>query len=510
MSRFYPPPQPFIGGSQPLAPRRLAPPLLVSDGYISAEDGDKILTEGGWRLITEDAAQDGPSNPSFAGGARNPRNLSAILITWIPPAPQPWQLPKRQTITGVSYVDEPPGYTTIYSWEPPDPYPQQRRFFTPGATAADVPPRYTREKQFAIRSAWEVGWSLPPRQNSQILSVDQPPRYSTAGIYAIRQQWETVPQPWQGWRYVVQPFTAVPDQPPRYSLVAIYEIRQQWEPGPAAPWQIPPRRILSVDQPPKYSLVDFYGTRQQWEPGPPAPWSIPPRQIVSVDQPPVPPSSDKSRYSVLYQWQPGPPQPWQIPSRRIVSVDQPPPWRGTQLQQIQQAWQPGPPPAQGWRYVTPVPPVVNDPPPHSTVAIMSIVDAWIDRGWIQHKYNRYIPGEIVSDPPWGLPSRRATAAAQAVQAWQDPPPLPFTGYIFPQRGIGVAWKLQGTIIRTPSGAQKCIFTLVTGDNVLPAMAQYTTAAENLATPLTLKLVISGSLAGDVAGELYKEVWFPAI
>ena len=67
MAIYYPPPPPFIGGTQPLAPRKLPPSETA---------------------VPENA-------PPFTGSARPIAAMAKVWISWIPPPPEPqtpWKL----------------------------------------------------------------------------------------------------------------------------------------------------------------------------------------------------------------------------------------------------------------------------------------------------------------------------------------------------------------------------------------------------------------------------------
>lgn len=65
------------------------------------------------------------------------------------------------------------------------------------------------------------------------------------------------------------------------------------------------------------------------------------------------------------------------------------------------------------------------------------------------------------------------------------------------------WRLRGSVVRTAAAAQKVATTLATSDGTIQAIADYSTAAENLALVQQMKLTLNGTLANDVVAEFYR-------
>jgi hypothetical protein len=66
------------------------------------------------------------------------------------------------------------------------------------------------------------------------------------------------------------------------------------------------------------------------------------------------------------------------------------------------------------------------------------------------------------------------------------------------------WHLTGTVVRTGAAAEKIATTLTTSEGTIQAIANYSTAAENLAVLQSMKLTLNGTLANDVIAEFYRD------
>lgn len=189
MAIYRPPPSPFVGGHQPLAPADLPP------------------------AVTAVAVDD----PPFVGSARRLQPLTTLRYAWVPPPPPPqvawklspsleavaedqppfgqrawlsrvlstWQLPfLRLSPAGklvpqeIVAVDNPPSdprrwwSVVLQAWQPPPPAPQVAWKLSSGLldVPVDVPPFGLRSWMVGVLQVWQPG---PPR--TQMLFRGAPP-----------------------------------------------------------------------------------------------------------------------------------------------------------------------------------------------------------------------------------------------------------------------------------------------------------------------------------------------
>lgn len=373
---FYPPPPPFIGGRQPLAPKDALP---QSGPTPDPPPKRSYAQQAGIRLAWE------PGPPVFIGGQQSyaprlgmPQSGAApaapvlepyaaleSIAAWAPrvtgfiggqqeyaprlgqpqSGPTPSQPPIRpnrsaEIISGwwaessvttiwlasvapFVAVDVPPTKPRdVPIWAPPDPtFIGGRQAFAPrlgipqsGPTPSQPPAK--TNVFFTIRDAWNpAAYALP--QAGEI-----------AGVLATAE---------------------VASQPPPLNLGAYYEIRRLWDQQPYAlpegasfaPLAPAP---ITADAPPVQSLAAFYAIRQLWEPQPyalPQAADFAPLVPEVLDAPP--PSTWARVFAVREQWNPAH---YRLPSAGkfapilpAVTPDQPPPRAHTQaLLNVLDSW----------------------------------------------------------------------------------------------------------------------------------------------------------------------------
>jgi len=254
---FYPPPQPFMGGFQPLAPREL--PASITD-------------------LPPAAVND----PPFGTFPLRAAMAYAVLLR---------------------------------SWRPPDPPPWIGRYVPPPAPLGDNPP-FMREPRALLRALeqWQPGapWLYQVPRGMPV-SVDNPPRYSPAPYLALMSvAWQVAP-PWPG-RYAKQ-ISSVDNPPPRRGALPA-PVLQTWQIGYQTPQigRYAPQVAPAAAQP-SYGIAQYLAAvAGAWVPAFPArsPWTL--RGIVQpgagaqVDNPPV--KRPLSLSSILAFWQIVPPRPW--------------------------------------------------------------------------------------------------------------------------------------------------------------------------------------------------------
>lgn len=180
MSRiFYQPPQPFLGGRQPLEPRKLTPELLA---------------------VPED-------NPPFASGLRSfPVMLALVAFLWQPAPVLPQSAPKL--------------------------VPQQE-------AAADNPPFGLKSSIPNIVEQWHPGFVLPQTSPRLISETRDDPTFGIRPtLPGIVEQWYRVdPTPTQGKHLPINVTAVAEDNPPFNSRSVLPGILEQWQPGPPLPYQ---------------------------------------------------------------------------------------------------------------------------------------------------------------------------------------------------------------------------------------------------------------------------------
>jgi hypothetical protein len=225
---FRPPPQPFVGGRQPLEGRQLPADLLH---------------------VEPPPVNDPPFNRRPLGP------LHAILKSW-----------------------EPRKLTEIYLSEIAESF----------TAPAEDPPFSGRDYRSGILRAWQPGPPAPQRKRplqfvEEIVAAAADYPY-TRDYSAILRSWQTRANPQQRTPRYIEEIIAPPvaDYPYTRDQSAIL---RAWQ-ARTAPLQRRPGYIESVDNPPGYSTAILQRIPRSWLPGPPAPQRLYPTQIVSVDDPP--------------------------------------------------------------------------------------------------------------------------------------------------------------------------------------------------------------------------------
>ncbi len=332
-----PPPQPFIGGGQPLAPREFTPP----SGVAAAQPPHRTLPEtilAAWRVEPWpqqrtarliQAAITAAANPSF-----DQAWLYAILNQWQVPAPVSQQRKLSPGIPGQS-VDNPPNRAVdlraaLISYLADSYQPTAIRYarFTPGI---DNPP-------FGLPARWRFDVPFTPAQvqyarfvqQAAVVTADNPPFGMPPGwLWGTLGQWQVIPPTPTRYQKLVQEFVAVVAEKTPFNQGWFWAVWNQW---PATAPIIQQRKLSpgipgqSVDNPPLLA-TSVLSTVKAWE----SPIVVPQRQIyqpqpfvtVQVNDPPfgMPPDW---LYSVLTAaWKPGDPLPKQL--QKILQGAPPPP-----------------------------------------------------------------------------------------------------------------------------------------------------------------------------------------
>ena len=326
---FYPPPPPFVGGSQPNARHN-------------------------------DIPQSGPAPQAAPGlGPMLAATFAVILSNWIPGPPLPQGSP---------------------------------RFFVPPPPAAPSQPRpVSQVNAQIIRAAWDQPppwWPLPGLQKLPVsgpnVSIPNPP-YSTAGLdLVINQWWPARP----GLKYVgggdTNAQAAVPSAPPPVSLATQRIIVSSWD---DTSWTVIYTTAIAgqsiVSAPPIVSPAQFYALRSTWD----APWSSAYMQgegdiapvLPIVSQPPV--ANAKPALTIRAAWDVTPPLPEVLsgiaPLVSAPPVAQAPALSRALFQTIRQTWD----------TVAPLPPtlppvsqsgplIVAQNPAPNIALFYSLIDSW--------------------------------------------------------------------------------------------------------------------------------------
>ncbi len=274
MAIFFPPPQPNIGGRQPLEPRRLAPSITA---------------------VPVD-------NPPFASNFRSLPEFYTALISWIS-TPDPQQRRRLPPDLAAVAVNDPPFraanifYALRSAWEPAQTLPWTARFAPQGAsTAPDNPPFAS-----AYRNLFYAAWLAPPDPLQQrklapdlvAVAVDNPPFARAANtFYAVRASWEPTPPLVIPGRFFPQGTIVAADNPPlRISPATLHALRFSWEPAAPLPWQprfLPQGSTTSADAAP-FSRTALWTIVRSWQ----STFDLPPTRLLSpaipgqsVDNPP--------------------------------------------------------------------------------------------------------------------------------------------------------------------------------------------------------------------------------
>lgn len=487
MGHFYTPPNPFVGGAQPLAPHELPPSL-----------------------------EDVPvNNPPFSHGGRLVC-LALIVALAQPGDPFPNQarlgspalLPVAASTTVPLTNEE---LLAVYAAWQQDQYPQQRRTaFIPGSSV-DAPPIVTNEELIAVSAFWppqdwaaQKGRQLPPALIA--VPVDNPPVITSVKFWAAWESWKfpdprvqstrtlppsllsvvvnnpPVPTPevfwatYEGWKFpdprsqstrnLPPSLTAVRvDNPPIPTPEIFWSAFEWWKdvapaviparPVPQAPaaatgqvaasvmplaiyaaWQADQpaiqgpraRLIVSVDNPPNASTAKFSAIWENWKSLDPRGQSSKQAQIVSVDNPPA--VTNASFWTIWENWKF--PDPKSQPSRslQISSVDNPPSWNQNGFWNSYANWLIQPPPFWPPRYLVQGA-VVNAPPPTGRPLWLSaVLTAWTpgDPQPAQRGLLNPSTTAVRVDAP---PSIRAGYFGFLFDSWTTPQPQTFWSARFP-------------------------------------------------------------------------------
>lgn len=182
MAIYYPPPQPYIGGRQPLEPGRLAPPLQVTPG----DEPPRYSLVTFYAIVLKQWEPGPPpvqgsvgpqvkrvpaTEESIGWASYVPQWPSIVAQTWIPGPPHPPRTPSTFPFPTVVAVNDPPfgPWQTVwvkspYSIQGPTyPWFQTRRAAGLAVPAVNDPP--TRDPIYrslsTILAAWEPDLSRP-------------------------------------------------------------------------------------------------------------------------------------------------------------------------------------------------------------------------------------------------------------------------------------------------------------------------------------------------------------
>ena len=266
MALYYQPPPPFIGGTQPLASRKLPP----SETAVPVND------------------------PPFTGSARQNAALAEILVSWVPPPPAPqapWKL--APSILAVPENDPPFGLRSWLgavqqAWQP-----------TPvvilGASKlvpAELPVAFTfdpRRWLNVVLRTWDpILGQLPiGKLSPSILSVpeDAPPLSGRAWLATVLRAWDPVLGPMLRPPQFVSELIAAANPP--FTRAWLTTVLRAWEPS-LDPWITLGKQIVSVDDPPFGSRAWLSRVLSAWQPDPVATqalWKL--IAAVPEDAPPV-------------------------------------------------------------------------------------------------------------------------------------------------------------------------------------------------------------------------------
>jgi len=353
-----PPPQPFIGGAQPLAPRELTPPPYIPSNPPFGLDSWLNSTLAQWQVTPWPQQRTAKLIQAAAAAAANPPFdqtwLFSILNQWQITAPITQARQLSPGIPGQS-ADKPPNRAidlraALISWQPPPP---TQTFYARFTQGIDNPP-------FGLPPRWR--FDAPPTpaqvqyaryvQQVAVIGADNPP-FGLRGYLNTLSQWQARPlTPFiSGWQ--IQEY--VPDNPP-FGL-------ESWLASVLAQWQIvslPQQRNLrlvqaaiaaAADNPPFGMPPDWiWGTLGQWQITTPALIRYPKLAqafIAAVDQPP--PRTTLNFITTLKAWEPAViqpqhniylPQPFVVVPTDNPPFGMPPDWLYTVLTAT---WKPGEP-----------------------------------------------------------------------------------------------------------------------------------------------------------------------
>jgi len=353
---FFPPPQPFMGGHQPLAPGELSPSIadVPVDNPIRATVSAAILAVliQSWQPTIPNAqarsfvVQDGTVAVASVPFARSQLHIAAAWQT-----PQPYQLYPKTIVS----VDNPPPSSSfdddqlaqiISAWLPPPPYvyPQPKQVVQVVSTSDNPPFSLAARTPIyqAIARLWDApapspfigGWQpLDPRNLAPPITavpVDNPPPYSAFDDDLLAQlvsAWQVPVVPTQRWRFVPQQQIASADNPPPnlFDDDLLVQIVAAWQPvqPPRLKQNLPPSiTAVRVDNPPPASRARATPIQSAWVQQAPVPWQqryapIPPAAIVSIPSGAI---DDDLLVQIVGAWQPSAPYVQQRPQQVISGV----------------------------------------------------------------------------------------------------------------------------------------------------------------------------------------------
>ncbi len=263
-----PPPNPFIGGRQPLAPDVLPPSTILVDTPPKLYDG--------WQLNAVRLWDPPPPSP-FEGGKQPlaPRTLTPSLLL----VPNPPFTDEARTATF---------FEKLRSWDAPDPWPfiggrqpLAPRTGPPSTLLVDTPPKFYPANFNSIIRSWDPPPPWPVTaldkliQELVVVLAANPP-YGQAWLWAILSQWTQVPVIYQARNLSPGIPGQSVDQPPPQSLAFITQVKA-WEPAIIIPqrqiYLLQPAIVVSADNPPFGMPPDWLYSilTAAWQPGQPLP-----------------------------------------------------------------------------------------------------------------------------------------------------------------------------------------------------------------------------------------------
>ena len=282
-----PAPQPFIGSPQPLDPRTGPPSTLLVD------------TPPKWRF-----------------------DLGSTLNWWIPPPPPQVLYDKVVQGTIIVTADNPPFglepwlNSTLAQWQVTQ-WPQQQGAKLIQAAAADNPP-FGLRRYLDTLAQWQARPLTPIISGWQIYVPDNPPFGLESWLASVLAQWQIVSQPQQrNLRLIQAAIAAAADNPP-------FGMPPDWLWGTLGQWQITTPALIrynklaqafvaAVDQPPPRTTLNFITTLKAWEPAVIQPqhniYLPQPFVVVPTDNPPFGMPPDWLYTVLTATWKPGEPLP---------------------------------------------------------------------------------------------------------------------------------------------------------------------------------------------------------
>lgn len=330
MALYQPqPPQPFIGGNQPLAPGNLTPPPYIPDNPPFGLESWLSSTLAQWQVTPWPQQRTVKLIQEALAAAVNPPFdqawLFSILYQWQITAPITQARKLSPGIPGQS-ADKPPNRAidlraALISWQPPQPQQIQyaRYIQAVAAQAVDNPPFGLRGYLNTL-AQWQArpltpfinGWQI------QEYAPDNPPFGLESWLASVLAQWQIVSQPQQrNLRLIQAAIAAAADNPP-------FGMPPDWLWGTLGQWQITTPALIrynklaqafvaAVDQPPPRTTLNFITTLKAWEPAVIQPqhniYLPQPFVVVPTDNPPFGMPPDWLYTVLTATWKPGEPLP---------------------------------------------------------------------------------------------------------------------------------------------------------------------------------------------------------